>query len=60
VYSIANPFHPQEIASFVPSVPAGQTPPALIAAADVFVDSRGLVYLTDAGGAGLHILEFQQ
>jgi hypothetical protein len=59
VFSIANPFHPQEIAAFVPTVPAGQTSPQPIASADVFVDRRGLAYLTDAAGAGLHILEFQ-
>jgi hypothetical protein len=58
VFSIANPFRPEEIAAFVPSPPSGLVPPRPIAAADVFVDRRGLVYLTDAA-SGLHILEFQ-
>jgi hypothetical protein len=58
VYSIANAFRPEEIAAFVPPATSGQTPPQPIASADVFVDRRGLVYLTDAA-AGLHILEFQ-
>ena len=31
--------------------------PAVIQSADVFVDSRGLVYVTDVA-AGLHVLEF--
>src|SRR4029077_12899717 len=44
VFSIANPFRPEEIAAFMPS-PAPQPP---LASADVFVDQRGLVYLTDA------------
>jgi hypothetical protein len=58
VFSIANPFRPEEIAAFVPSPPAALTSQRPIASADVFVDRRGLVYLTDAA-SGLHILEFQ-
>ena len=54
VFSIANPYRPEEIAAFVPS-PERDRP---IASADVFVDKRGLVFLTDAIG-GLHILEFR-
>jgi len=57
VFNIANPFRPEEIAAFVPAPPPGLTPPRPIASADVFVDRRGLVYLTDAA-SGLHILEF--
>jgi hypothetical protein len=57
VFNIANPFRPEEIAAFVPSPPPGLAPPRPIASADVFVDRRGLVYLTDAV-CGLHILEF--
>jgi hypothetical protein len=56
VFSVANPFRPEEIAAYVPT-PARQTPPQPIASADVFVDQRGLVYLTDAA-SGLDILEF--
>ncbi|MBV9895404.1 MAG: hypothetical protein JO020_14650 [Chloroflexi bacterium] len=54
LFSIANPFRPEEIAAFVP--PAQNDRP--LASADVFVDKRGLVYMTDAVG-GLHILEFR-
>ena len=54
VFSIANPFRPEEIAAYVPT-PRDDRP---IASADVFVDKRGLVYVTDAVG-GLHILEFR-
>jgi hypothetical protein len=39
VFSIANPFRPEEIAAFVPT-PRDNRP---IASADVFVDKRGLV-----------------
>jgi hypothetical protein len=55
VLSVANPFRPEEIVSYVPT-PAGMTPSQPIASADVFVDRRGLVYLTDAA-CGLHILD---
>jgi hypothetical protein len=58
VFDVANPFRPEEIAAFVPSPASGQAPPTPIASADVFVDRRGLVYLTDAT-SGLHILEFR-
>jgi hypothetical protein len=54
VFSVANPFRPEEVAAYVPAPVAGTQP---IASADVFVDQRGLVYLTDAA-SGLHILEF--
>jgi len=57
VFNIANPFRPEEIAAFVPSPPPAIEPARPIASADVFVDRRGLVYLTDAT-CGLHILEF--
>jgi hypothetical protein len=57
VFSVANPFRPEEIAAFVPSPPPGLAPARPIASADVFVDRRGLVYLTDAA-CGLQILEF--
>ena len=58
VVSIANPFRPEEIAAFVPQPRPELSPARPIASADVFVDRRGLVYLTDAA-SGLHILEFQ-
>ena len=53
VVDIADPHRPQEVASFMPPVPAGQT---RVSSNDVFVDRRGLIYLIDRG-RGLHILE---
>jgi hypothetical protein len=49
VFSLADPFRPEEIAYFVP--------PGSPQSADVFVDRRGLVYVTDPK-AGLYILAF--
>jgi hypothetical protein len=57
-FSIANPFRPEEIASFVPPRRGGGAAPQPVSSADVFVDRRGLAYVTDSIG-GLHILEFQ-
>jgi hypothetical protein len=48
VFDVREKRNPISIATF-------PVPP--IASADVFVDRRGLVYLTD-GSCGLHILEF--
>jgi hypothetical protein len=53
VVDIVDPHRPQEVASFMPPVPAGQT---RVSSNDVFVDRRGLIYLIDRG-RGLHILE---
>jgi hypothetical protein len=49
---------PEEIAAFLRSPPPALDPTRPIASADVFVDRRGLVCLTDAA-SGLHILEVQ-
>jgi hypothetical protein len=54
VFNIGSAFRPEEIAYFVPPAPAAATP---IQSVDVFVDARGLVYVTDFN-AGLYILEF--
>jgi hypothetical protein len=54
VFNIANPFRPEEIAYFVPPPPDRAK---VIQSVDVFVDQRGLVYVTDFN-AGLYILEF--
>jgi hypothetical protein len=53
IVDIASPHAPREVASFVPDVPAGAD---RVCSNDVFVDTRGLIYLIDRN-RGLHILE---
>jgi hypothetical protein len=53
IVDIANPHAPREVASFLPPVPEGAK---RVSSNDVFVDSRGLIYLIDRT-RGLHILE---
>jgi hypothetical protein len=61
VFDIADQFAPKEIGAVVPPQPAtlADTRPnrtRVIQSADVFVDSKGLIYATDYN-AGLYILE---
>ena len=49
---IRDPAHPQEIAYYIPTVPAGVT-----YTNNVEVDERGYIYIVDRAGAGMHILE---
>ena len=46
---IRDPFRPREVAHFIPAGGAVTN--------NVEVDDRGLVYIVDRGGLGLHILE---
>jgi hypothetical protein len=57
-WDISNPFQPKEVASFVPSAPAG-APTGTIQINDVFVDERGIVYTVDRHAGGLYILEME-
>ena len=62
VYDIRDPFRPEEVGACVPAAPARMVDPrpnraAVLHSADVFVDARGLVYVTDFN-AGLSIIEF--
>jgi len=61
-FDISNPFAPKEVGALVPPQPAtlADTRPnraRVIQSADVFVDTKGLIYATDYN-AGLYILEF--
>jgi hypothetical protein len=61
-FDISNAYQPKEVASYVPADPVrlvDKRPgrPLVIQSADVFVDVRGVVYVTDYN-AGLSILEF--
>jgi len=55
VVDISNPFRPTETGFFIPPTPPGQ--PA-IQINDVYVDTDGLIYITDRVGGGLYILEY--
>ena len=54
VYDLADPARPQEVAHWIPEPPPGQ---AVAQLNDLFVDSSGLVWVTDRIGGGLHVLE---
>jgi len=54
VYDLADAGHPVEVAHWIPEPPPGQ-PVAQIN--DLFVDSDGLVWVTDRIGGGLYVLE---
>lgn len=54
VYDTADPEHPVEVAHWVSQPPPGQAAPQ---ANDLFVDSDGLIWVTDRGGGGVFVLE---
>jgi hypothetical protein len=56
VVDIADPYRPVERGFFIPDAPPGH--PAS-QANDVFVDERGLIYLSDRWGGGLDILQLE-
>ncbi|GHO42163.1 hypothetical protein KSX_03260 [Ktedonospora formicarum] len=63
VYSVKDPFRPEELAYFVPPAPKKMYDPRpqsaqVIQSCDVFVDKQGLLYVTDYN-AGLYILEYK-
>ncbi|HSB72385.1 MAG TPA: hypothetical protein VLT62_23900 [Candidatus Methylomirabilis sp.] len=55
VVSIADPYRPTEVGFYIPESDWGEP----VQSNDVFVDGRGLIYITDRWGGGLHILEYQ-
>jgi hypothetical protein len=57
VVDISDPITPKEVAYYVPEAPPTQK---AIQTNQVFVDSRGLIYLSDFAGAGIHILEWDR
>jgi hypothetical protein len=60
VVDVADPFRPREVGFFVPSPPGEETGDrrTIIQTNDVDLDHRGLIYITDRAGNGLHILEY--
>lgn len=64
VVDLTNPFAPREVGHFVPPPPTAWTDyrpnrPRVVKTADVYVSREGIVYITDFGGGGLHILEYE-
>lgn len=55
VVDISDPVAPKEVAYYVPEAPSTQQ---AIQTNQVFVDARGLIYVSDFAGAGVHILEW--
>jgi hypothetical protein len=63
VYDIENPFQPREVGYYVPPDPERlidprPNRPLVTQSNDCYVDTNGLMYLTDSNG-GLNILEFK-
>jgi hypothetical protein len=60
VVDIADPFLPKEVGYFIPEPPLKtKRAKGVIQTNDVDLDYRGLIYITDRAGAGLHVLEYQ-
>jgi len=60
IVDISDPFKPKEVGYYIPPT-TDKTKPRLkkvIQTNDVDLDYRGLIYITDRAGAGLHILEY--
>lgn len=60
IVDISDPFKPKEAGYFIPDT-TEKTRPRLkkvIQTNDVDLDRRGLIYITDRAGTGLHILEY--
>ena len=54
VVDISDPFKPTEVGYYIPDTKKGRA----IQTNDVDLDYRGLIYITDRAGAGLHIVEY--
>lgn len=54
VVSISDPYRPTEVGFYIPGSDWGEP----VQSNDVYVDDRGLIYITDRWGGGLHILEY--
>jgi LVIVD repeat len=61
IVDIAAPYHPREVGFFIPDPvrSAKSRGSRIIQTNDVDLDYRGLIYITDRAGNGLHILEFR-
>lgn len=55
VIDLRNPYRPEEVGYFIPPPPEGQEAPMFN---DLFVDTDGLIYITDRIRGGLYVLEY--
>jgi len=62
IVDMTDPFKPKEAGYYIPAMPEGSKGGKrfgrVIQTNDVDLDKRGLIYITDRAGAGLHILQF--
>jgi hypothetical protein len=56
VTDLSDPDRPVEVGYFVPPPPPGRDAPQ---SNDLYVDTDGLVYMTDRYGGGLHVIEYR-
>lgn len=55
IVDIRNPYRPEEVGFFIPPPPEGQKAPMFN---DLYVDTDGLIYVTDRIKGGLYVLEY--
>jgi hypothetical protein len=55
VFDIRNQYRPEEVGYFIPPAPEGQKAPMFN---DLYVDTDGLIYVTDRIKGGLYVLEY--
>lgn len=60
IVDISDPFKPKEVGHYIPDATekTKPRPKRVIQTNDVDLDFRGLIYITDRAGTGLHILEY--
>jgi hypothetical protein len=62
VVEISDPYHPREVGFYIPDLVGSGTgrEKKFIQTNDVDLDYRGLIFITDRAGNGMHILEYTE